>query len=232
MRAVFVCQLPEDMQAEIRTLLERLLLYQCGSRDKAEEFFGRSIEEAVELGMDEKIADLDCAVDDLRGAQVPDGVQKDMDRLLELVRERVEIETDKPYIYRTKEQIGETEYHELVNVVWRHGEDDFALWQVQLPVSLVRNILNTPEFFSGDVDAVMDSLPLEPEKASNTLHFVFPRGGELVCCTKDMGMDFFDRYDTQGASVRADRAYVRNDILYSAGIVNAPPLEAGEEIEQ
>ena len=39
MRPVYVCQLPDEMQGEIREILTRLLLYQCGTEEKAEEYF-------------------------------------------------------------------------------------------------------------------------------------------------------------------------------------------------
>ena len=38
MRPVYVCQLPDEMQREIRGILTRLLLYQCGTEEKAEKY--------------------------------------------------------------------------------------------------------------------------------------------------------------------------------------------------
>lgn len=54
MRPVYVCQLPDKVQEELRGILERILLYHCGSVEKAEEYFGTSLEEAVQNGMDSK----------------------------------------------------------------------------------------------------------------------------------------------------------------------------------
>lgn len=61
MRPIYVCQLPQKEQAEVRRLLEGLLLHGCGG-DKAavRHYYGMSFEEAVQNGMDSKIADLDC----------------------------------------------------------------------------------------------------------------------------------------------------------------------------
>lgn len=61
MRPVYVCQLPKELQREIEDILTRLLLYQCGGKDKAEDYFGMSLADAVQLGMESKIADIDCA---------------------------------------------------------------------------------------------------------------------------------------------------------------------------
>ena len=54
MRPVYVCQLPDEMQREIRGILTRLLLYQCGTEEKAEKYFDMSLADAVQLGMDSK----------------------------------------------------------------------------------------------------------------------------------------------------------------------------------
>ena len=58
MRPVYVCQLPDEMQREIRGILTRLLLYQCGKEEKAEKYFDMSIADAVQLDMDSKIVDI------------------------------------------------------------------------------------------------------------------------------------------------------------------------------
>ena len=63
MRPVYVCQLPDEMQREIRGILTRLLLYQCGTEEKAEKYFDMSLADAVQLGMDSKIVDIDCVAD-------------------------------------------------------------------------------------------------------------------------------------------------------------------------
>ena len=39
MRPVYVCQLTDEMQREIRGILTRLLLYQCGTEEKAEKYW-------------------------------------------------------------------------------------------------------------------------------------------------------------------------------------------------
>lgn len=60
MKPVFVCQLSEEKQAEIRKMLEGLILHGCGGeRSEVERYYGMSFEEAVQNGMDSKIVDLD-----------------------------------------------------------------------------------------------------------------------------------------------------------------------------
>ena len=60
MRPVFICQLSEKKQAEIRKMLEGLILHGCGGdKSEVERYYGMSFEEAVQNGMDSKIVDLD-----------------------------------------------------------------------------------------------------------------------------------------------------------------------------
>lgn len=60
MRPVFICQLSKEKQAEIRKMLEGLILHGCGGeKNEVERYYGMSFEEAVQNGMDSKIVDLD-----------------------------------------------------------------------------------------------------------------------------------------------------------------------------
>ena len=60
MRPVYVCQLEERKQKEVRRLLEGLILHGCGGdKSEVERYYGMSFEEAVQNGMDSKIVDLD-----------------------------------------------------------------------------------------------------------------------------------------------------------------------------
>ena len=119
MRPVYVCQLPDEMQREIRGILTRLLLYQCGTEEKAEKYFDMSLVDAVQLGMDSKIVDIDCVADSFKNGsyidgEVPENIRKDVERLAEIIRLRTEMETDSPFLYHATEQIDGREYYELV----------------------------------------------------------------------------------------------------------------------
>lgn len=139
MRPVYVCQLPEELQEEIKGILTRLLLYQCGSEEKAEDYFDMSLADAVQLGMDSKIVDIDCVAELLKNGgcidgKVPEDVRKDVERLMEIIAQRREMETDMPFLYRTKERVEKQDHYELVNVLLHHGEDDYGLWQILFPL--------------------------------------------------------------------------------------------------
>lgn len=97
MRPVYVCQLPDEMQREIRSILTRLFLYQCGKEEKAEEYFDMSLTDAVQLGMDSRIIDIDCVADSFRNGsyidgEAPENIRKDAERLAEILRLRIEME--------------------------------------------------------------------------------------------------------------------------------------------
>lgn len=87
---VFVCQLQDSMQREIRGILERILLYYCGDREKAETYFGMRLEEAVQNGMDSKLTDIGCVLEPVRQGweleeDLPDVIRQDALRLLEIM---------------------------------------------------------------------------------------------------------------------------------------------------
>ncbi|GLC79349.1 hypothetical protein [Lacrimispora brassicae] len=60
MRSVYICQLSQEKQNEIRKMLTGLLLHGSGGNSNAvKHFYGVSLDEAVQNGMDSKIVDLD-----------------------------------------------------------------------------------------------------------------------------------------------------------------------------
>lgn len=96
---VFICQLPDSVQEEIRGILERILLYYCGDRVKAETYFGMGLEEAVQNGMDSKVPDLSCVTEPLlRGGEldedIPAEVREDAQRLWAVLGEAGRMETE------------------------------------------------------------------------------------------------------------------------------------------
>lgn len=139
---------------------------------------------------------------------------------------RPEMETDSPFLYSAGEQAGERDQYEMVNAIWHHGEDDYGLWQVEIPRYLVRNILNSPQSFVGDLDEVLDGVPLEPWPPNHTMHFLFPRGGRIACCSMEMEHEFFAEYGIQGSSVRGSREDIREELTVLLSVERAE--ESGE----
>ncbi len=86
---LYVCQLSNALQQEIRGILGRILLYYCGEEKDADTYFGMSLKEAVQNGMDSKLADINCVLEPIRQDReledgLPDGVRRDALRLLEI----------------------------------------------------------------------------------------------------------------------------------------------------
>ncbi len=87
---LYVCQLSDALQREIRGILERLLLYYCGEEKDAEAIFGMSLKAAVQSGMDSKLADIGCVLEPVRQGWeleegLPEGARRDALRLLEIM---------------------------------------------------------------------------------------------------------------------------------------------------
>ena len=205
MRPVYVCQLPDKMQEELRGILERILLYHCGSVEKAEEYFGTSLEEAVQNGMDSKIVDVDCVIDSLwsggeLASDAPVEVQNDALRLLMLIKESRTLDVDDTFLYAAKQKSDEGQMYETVHAVHCYGENDFSFWQVTIPLYMVRNILNSAENDTGTMADILDRLPRGPDPEGTTFHF--PRGDGFARCSMEMGEQFFDEYNHRGTSVR------------------------------
>ena len=53
------------------------------------------------------------------------------------------------------------------------------------------------------------------ERIYPLLHFLFPRGGKIACCSMKMEEKFFEEYSTHGTSVRGSRADIRQDLAAS-----------------
>lgn len=188
MRPVYVCQLPDKMQEELRGILERILLYHCGSVEKAEEYFGTSLEEAVQNGMDSKIVDVDCVIDSLwsggeLASDAPVEVQNDALRLLMLIKESRTLDVDDTFLYAAKQKSDEGQMYETVHAVHCYGENDFSFWQVTIPLYMVRNILNSAENDTGTMADILDRLPRGSDPEGTTFHFLFPRGDGFARCS-------------------------------------------------
>ena len=60
MKPVYICQLPQVQQDEVRKMLQSIHLCDCnGQPSDFEKFHGISLEKAIQDGMDSKIIDLD-----------------------------------------------------------------------------------------------------------------------------------------------------------------------------
>lgn len=128
------------------------------------------------------------------------------------------MEENRLFFYHGKKQVAERNCYELANVLWHYGEDDYGLWQVQLPVYLVWNIFNGTQNSIGDLDEILDGLPIEQETCGTILHFLFPKGGKVVCCSVEMAETFMEEYSMQGSSLRGSRADIREELVASMDV--------------
>ena len=60
LKPIFVCQLTAEEQTAVKKMLTHMILHGCGNDPaKVQEYYGEPLEEAVQIGMDSKIVDLD-----------------------------------------------------------------------------------------------------------------------------------------------------------------------------
>ena len=98
MRPVYVCQLEERKQAEIRKLLEGLILHGCGGKEsEVERYYGMSFEEAVQNGMDSKIVDLDYLMVFYAGEY--DSGKADAAVISSILKEARKVDDVPPFVY-------------------------------------------------------------------------------------------------------------------------------------
>lgn len=128
------------------------------------------------------------------------------------------MEENRLFFYHGKKQVAERNCYELANVLLHYGEDDYGLWQIQLPVYLVWNIFNGTQNSIGDLDEILDGLPIEQETCGTILHFLFPKGGKVVCCSVEMTETFMEEYSMQGSSLRGSRADIREELVASMDV--------------
>lgn len=96
--------------------------------------------------------------------------------------------------------------YESATILFRHGPDDFAVWEVDLPAPLLRQALRAPNTATGDLDFILDQLPIEEVGVDSPCQFLFKDGSAYALFTMEMGPGFFDEYRNEGCSVRGGKA--------------------------
>lgn len=72
MNSYYVCQLPQKIQTSIRRHLKSWFLREYGSAESVQEYCGMTLDEAVQMGMDSRISDLEYQL----GEHVPCSIEE------------------------------------------------------------------------------------------------------------------------------------------------------------
>ena len=103
--------------------------------------------------------------------------------------------------------------YDTAAVLFRHHADDFALWTVDLPASMIQEVRRMENTAFGDLDFVMEQLPVNPEGDGSKLHFLFKEGENFSLFAKETAPAFMQAQRHNGCSVRGGKEDIIGDIL-------------------
>lgn len=103
--------------------------------------------------------------------------------------------------------------YENATILFRHGKDDFAVWQVELPEPLLRKARHAQNTATGDLGFILDQLPAEePGMDGARCQFLFEDGSSFALFSVDLGGEFYARYQSDGCSVRGSKQDVLTEV--------------------
>lgn len=88
--------------------------------------------------------------------------------------------------------------------IFRHGEDDFAIWDVDLPVSMIEQVKLGQRSTADCVEDLLRSMPNIDEHSADTISLFVWNRNELALYTATVSPDFIEQYNNEGCSSRAD----------------------------
>lgn len=106
--------------------------------------------------------------------------------------------------YSTAEINQEIIHLEPATCVFRHGEDDFSLWNVDLPVSVIRQVKEGSRAEAPTVGDLLKGLPSLNELAEDKLNLLVWNRNELALYSTNVSAAFIETHIFEGYSVRAD----------------------------
>lgn len=103
--------------------------------------------------------------------------------------------------------------YENATILFRHGPDDFSVWNVDLPAPLLREAQHTTNTATGDLGFILDQLPIDEPGAGSTLcQMLFEDGSSFALFSMEVAPDFFDEHRDEGCSVRGGKAEVAAEV--------------------
>lgn len=103
--------------------------------------------------------------------------------------------------------------YESATILFRHGKDDFAVWEVELPKPLLQKARHAQNTATGDLDFILDQLPIQENSADDPrCQFLFADGSAFALFSVDLGAEFYARYQNDGCSVRGSKQDVLAEV--------------------
>lgn len=91
---------------------------------------------------------------------------------------------------------------EDVVCLYRHGEDDYSLWEVYLPSSLIRQIKDGKKVSYESVEELFEQMPMEQDCSDSRIHVLAWNRNEIACYNARVSEDFVEQFSDMGCSVR------------------------------
>lgn len=95
-----------------------------------------------------------------------------------------------------------------------HGEDDFSVWNVELPTPLLRRARHAENTATGGLAFILEQIAVpEPTLGAGArCHFLCEEGRSFALFTLEVDADFFERHRNEGCSVRGGKEDILTEL--------------------
>lgn len=90
---------------------------------------------------------------------------------------------------------------ERATILFREKPNKFTVWEVDLPAPLIWQALRAQNTATGDLDFILDQLPLGEASVNSPCQFLFKDGSAYALFSMEMGSGFFEKYCDEGVAV-------------------------------
>lgn len=97
---------------------------------------------------------------------------------------------------------------ERATILFREKPNKFTVWEVDLPAPLIQQARRAQNTATGDLDFILDQLPIGETGVDSPCQFLFKDGSTYALFSMEMGPGFFDKYCDEGVAVCGGKAGV------------------------
>lgn len=101
---------------------------------------------------------------------------------------------------------------EAVISIFRHGEDDYSLWDVSLPQSIVAQVKAEAQIIRPELETLLKEIPEEGALIEDRLYLLERTGESQSLFYAKIGADFLDEFSHLGVSVRGSLSDILEEI--------------------
>lgn len=92
--------------------------------------------------------------------------------------------------------------YEAATFVYRHGEDDYSIWYVDLPTSITEQVKAGQRMSAENLEMLLNTMPVASEYDSNRVSLLAMSEDEVALYSAELGEEFFEAYSHKGCSIR------------------------------